>query len=129
MELGPAVLANRFVRLEPLAEPHREDLQAACDADPAVWPELYPWSMAGEHFDPRWDQLMADNAAGRFVSFAVVVDGRCGGTTSLIAPDPVNASVEIGATYYRPELRGGAVNPAAKRLLLEHAFAAGARRV
>ena len=37
--------------------------------------------------------------------------------------------MEIGATYYGPELRGGAVNPAAKRLLLANAFASGARRV
>ena len=40
-----------------------------------------------------------------------------------------NATLEIGGTYYRPELRGGAVNPAAKRLLMAHAFESGARRV
>jgi RimJ/RimL family protein N-acetyltransferase len=49
--------------------------------------------------------------------------------TSYIGPDPVNASVEIGGTYYHPDHRGGAVNPAAKLLMLDHAFAAGARRV
>ena len=37
--------------------------------------------------------------------------------------------MEIGGTYYHPDHRGGAVNPAAKRLMLDHAFAAGARRV
>ena len=37
--------------------------------------------------------------------------------------------MEIGFTYYAPDVRGGAVNPAAKRLLLGHAFDAGAQRV
>jgi len=37
--------------------------------------------------------------------------------------------VEIGGTYYGPDLRGGAVSPAAKRLLLANAFESGARRV
>ncbi|MFG3756611.1 GNAT family N-acetyltransferase, partial [Klebsiella pneumoniae] len=32
-------------------------------------------------------------------------------------------------TYYRPDWRGGPVNPAAKRLMIANAFAAGARRV
>ena len=37
--------------------------------------------------------------------------------------------MEIGGTYYHPDVRGGAVNPAAKRLLMGEAFARGARRV
>lgn len=37
--------------------------------------------------------------------------------------------MEIGGTYYRPDRRGGTVNPAAKHLLLDHAFASGAHRV
>ena len=36
--------------------------------------------------------------------------------------------LEIGGTYYRPDLRGGPVNPAAKRLMMGHAFECGARR-
>jgi RimJ/RimL family protein N-acetyltransferase len=49
--------------------------------------------------------------------------------SSCLNTDQVNAVTEIGATYYRPDVRGGAVNPAAKRLLLAHAFDGGARRV
>jgi RimJ/RimL family protein N-acetyltransferase len=129
MDLKAAVLENRFVRLEPMAERHREGLRAACEADPDVWPELYPFSWAFEHFEPTWAKLMADIAAGTTIGFAVVVDGRVGGITCFSSVDQGNGSVEIGGTYYRPELRGGAVNPAAKRLLLAHAFEAGARRV
>lgn len=122
-------MESRFVRLEPMGEAHREDLRAACAADPATWNELYPYSMLGEAFDATWARMQDDRAAGRLIPFAVMVDGRCRGMTCYIAPDAANAVVEIGGTYYAPEARGGAVNPAAKRLMLGNAFEAGGRRV
>lgn len=129
MRLEPRNLENRHVRLEPMAPAHREDLRAACDADPATWIDLYPYSMAGEHFDPTWARMMGDVEAGRTIAFAVVVHGRCRGVTCYSGIDAANGVVEIGGTYYDPALRGVAVNPAAKRLLLDHAFASQARRV
>jgi RimJ/RimL family protein N-acetyltransferase len=128
MRLEPKVLENRFVRLEPMSGIHREDLRAACDADPATWNDLYPYSLAGEHFDAGWARLYADPAADR-MNHALVADGRCVGVSSYLAIDPVNAALEIGGTYYAPDVRGGPVNPAAKRLLMAHAFESGARRV
>jgi len=129
MQLEPGVLENGVLRLEPMAEVHREDLRAACDADPATWSELYPYSMAGEHFDPMWRRMTEDVAAGRTIAMAVLVEGRCGGITCYSGIDPANGVAEIGGTYYRPDLRGGAVNPAAKRLMLGHGFDCGARRL
>ena len=38
-------------------------------------------------------------------------------------------ALEIGGTYYHPDIRGGPANPSAKRLLMAHAFESGARRV
>ena len=128
MRLEPGILEDHFVRLEPMDEPHREDLRAACDADPRIWTELYPYSWAGEHFDPRWRRLTNDVAEGRTIAFAVTLGGRCIGLSCYSAIDPDQASVEIGGTYYHPDHRGGAVNPAAKRLMLGHAFGAGCRR-
>lgn len=128
MNLEPKVLENRFVRLEPMDERHREDLRAACAADPEVWAALYPYSMLGEAFDEVWARQFADPGPG-WIGYAVIVDGRCMGMSSWLAIDPANRSVEIGGTYYHPAVRGGAVNPAAKRLLLGAAFDAGARRV
>ncbi len=127
MRIETKTLEDRFVRLEPLAAAHREDLRAACAADPDLWTELYPYSLDGEHFDPGWARMYARPDHAR-INFAVMADGRCQGVTSFLAIDPVNATVEIGGTYYAPTLRGGPVNPAAKRLLLGHAFACGARR-
>jgi RimJ/RimL family protein N-acetyltransferase len=128
MELGAPVLENAFVRLEPLGEAHREALRAACEADTEIWASLYPYSMAGEHFDPFWDRMQAERAAGRGLLFAVIAGGECVGSTGYLNMDPANRSLEIGGTYYRPDKRGGTVNPAAKHLLLGHAFASGVRR-
>lgn len=129
MSLTTPVLENRFVRLEPMAEAHREDFRAACNSDETTWRALYPYSWAGEHFEPSWARMLADREANRFWPYAVMADGRAAGISGYLTPDLENATVEIGGTWYRPDLRGGPVNPAAKRLLLAHAFDAGARRV
>lgn len=129
MKLVPAVLENRFVRLEPFEDRHKEPLRSACDADPDLWAALYYDSLGGEEFDGGWDAMRAQQARGSRIPFAVIHDGACVGLSTFIAPDARNASVEIGTTCYRPEARGGVVNPATKRLMLDHAFACGAGRV
>ncbi len=128
MQLEARVLESRYVRLEPMSEAHKADLRAACDADPKTWDELYPYPMHGAHFDKGWLRFYAEPPADR-MNFAVMSDGRCVGVSSFLRIDIPNASLEIGGTYYRPEVRGGAVNPGSKRLLMAHAFDSGARRV
>ncbi len=129
MQLEARNSHNPHVRLEPMAERHRAELQAACAADPQLWRDLYPHSMDPEHFDAGWTRMMAQAANGSWIPFAVLAQDRCVGMTSYIGPDRANATVEIGGTYYHPDHRGGAVNPATKRLMLGAAFEAGARRV
>jgi RimJ/RimL family protein N-acetyltransferase len=129
MQLQHIMLEDRFVRLEPLDDAHREGLRAACAADETVWRDLYPVSWAPAEFDASWATFAGENAAGRVITFAVIAGGLCVGMSSYMNIAPNNATVEIGATYYRPDARGGPVNPAAKRLLLGSAFEAGARRV
>jgi RimJ/RimL family protein N-acetyltransferase len=129
MKLVPAVLENRFVRLEPFEERHKEPLRAACDADPDLWPTLYYNSLGGAQFEAGWNGLRTQQAAGGRIPFAVVHAGEVVGLSTFIDIQPANRAVEIGTTYYRPSARGGVVNPAAKQLLLDHAFASGAARV
>ena len=129
MNLQPAILENRFVRMEPLAEAHRADLRAACAADPDTWRNLYIMSMLGDEFDRNFDRIQAEAAAGRTMPFALVVGGACQGMSNYLDVDRHHHTLEIGSTYYAPPLRGVAVNPAAKRLLLAHAFDGGADRV
>jgi RimJ/RimL family protein N-acetyltransferase len=128
MQLEPVTLENRWVRLEPMGEAHKAQFRATCDADPEVFEALYPYALHGEHFEPAWTRIFGLPPTQR-INFAVVVKGRCVGTTSYGRLEPQNATLEIGGTYYHPDFRGGATNPAAKRLLLDEAFARGARRV
>jgi len=127
MQLEPKVLENRFVRLEPLAERHKEELRAACAADPATWRDLYIISMLGEAFERAWERLT--DPAGKNFAFALVMDGVCRGMSSYLDVDNAHSTVEIGFTYYDPAVRGGVANPSAKRLLMAHAFESGAQRV
>jgi RimJ/RimL family protein N-acetyltransferase len=60
--------------------------------------------------------------------FAVILSGAVAGLTGF-PPEQAPGVVHVGGTYFRPEARGGPANPESKRLLLQHAFAAGARRV
>jgi RimJ/RimL family protein N-acetyltransferase len=75
--------------------------------------------------------MVAENAEGRFITFAVrrLADGSIIGSTSYLSIVPADAKVEIGFTWYTAQARGGAVNPEAKYLLLKNAFDAGYNRV
>lgn len=128
MELRAERLVWGPVVLEPIEDRHREPLRAATNADAEVWP-LYPYSMADPHFDDFWTGLRARQASGAAMPFAVCLNGECVGISCYLNIDPAQDSLEIGGTYYRPDARGGVVNPSAKLLLLGHAFASGARRV
>ncbi|MBJ7484807.1 GNAT family protein [Brevundimonas sp.] len=123
-------LEDDYVRLEPLSERLREPLRAALNCDPEAW-ALMVGSACGERFDAFFDAALGDMAKGTKVAWAVHRSSEdvIVGTTSLYEIKPEHRRCEIGATFYRPEARGGAVNPACKRLLLGHAFAAGAVRV
>ena len=129
MRLTEQVLENEYVRLEPLQDTHKEELREATNADQEIWTSLYPITMAGEHFDPFWQRIQNDHGIGSWIPFAVFASGRCVGITCYIRPEAGNRCVDIGSTYYRPEYRGGVVNPACKHLLLVYAFACGANRV
>jgi RimJ/RimL family protein N-acetyltransferase len=128
MQLEAKVLENRFVRLEPIAERHKEDLRASCEADPATWQDLYIVSMLGEAFEHGWDRF-ANGRSGKNITFALVIDGVCRGMSSYLDVDTSHNTVEIGFTYYDPAVRGGVANPSAKRLMMAHAFDSGAQRV
>jgi RimJ/RimL family protein N-acetyltransferase len=123
--LGPRTLTGRFIALEPLGERHRDGLLAAA-ADPETWTYI-----PVESFEKRLLWMMAENEAGRLMTFVVrrLVDGALVGSTSYLNIAPLDARVEIGFTWYAAQARGGATNPEAKSLLLENAFAAHYNRV
>jgi RimJ/RimL family protein N-acetyltransferase len=130
MILAAQVLENAFVRLEPFELSLRSEVQAALDCDPAAWDGMVA-AACGPHFDAWWTSAMTSLAAGSRIPWAVrrKVDGALVGTTSLYEIRREHRRCEVGSTFYRPEARGGPINPACKRLLLDHAFSAGAVRV
>lgn len=130
MEITAPVLAGRWVRLEPLAEEHREGLRAAADDD-RVW-EFLPAGGRGADFDRAFADALALRDAGKRLPYAVrlLASGTLVGATSYIEPVPQHKRVEIGWTWYRPDQWAGPVNPECKLLLLTHAFEAlGLNRV
>jgi RimJ/RimL family protein N-acetyltransferase len=130
VKIEPVVLENRWVRLEPFAPEVREAVRAAISVDPGAWSIMVSTAF-GDNFDPWWDGFVERMAAGRDTPYAVrrLSDGRIVGTSSLHDLFPQHRRVELGSTFYHPEARGGAINPASKRLLLQHAFDSGIVRV
>ena len=127
MDLAPATLEHKRVRLEPFEERHRDDLVKAA-ADPAIWRHI-PFPVVQRGYSAWFDDLRRDQAAGVFFPFAVHADGQVVGQSCYLNFRPRDSSVEIGATWYAPQAQGTFVNPTAKLLLLGHAFASGAERV
>lgn len=135
MKIEAVVLEDRFVRLELLKPALKDDVRAALDCDAPSWDSMVG-AAYGQYFEGWWVSAMAAMASGSRVAWVVRRKSDAGGergvlvgTTSLYEIKPEHRRCEIGSTFYRPEARGGAVNPACKRLLLDHAFSAGAIRV
>jgi RimJ/RimL family protein N-acetyltransferase len=130
MRLDAVPLENRFVRLEPLAPMLEDEVRAALDCDPASW-DIMVAAAYGPYFDAWWQAALRAMAQGTRIAWAVrrLDDGAVVGTTSLYEIRPDYRRCEVGSTFYRPEARGGPVNPSCKRLLLGHAFDGGAVRV
>jgi RimJ/RimL family protein N-acetyltransferase len=113
------------LRLEPLKEGHRAALRAACAEDLAIW-SIYATSYDPDHFDGGFDLLL-----GRpdWAPFAIFVADRLIGMSCYIAIDPERCVVEIGNTYYLPEVRGTGVNRRIKSLMIGRAIDCGFRRI
>lgn len=122
VEITAPPLSGRWVTLEPLAEEHREGLRAASDDD-RVW-QFLPAGGRGPAFDPAFDDALAQRAAGKRLPYAVRLrsSGELVGATGYIEPNALHKRVEIGWTWYRPDVWAGPVNPECKLLLMAHAF-------
>ena len=113
------------VRLEPLEEAHRESLQAACAKDLEIW-QVYATSYDPEHFDASFDLI---RSRPNWRCFAIFFRDELVGMSCYIGIEPERGVLEIGNTYYVPEMRGTGFNQKVKDLMLERAFGCGFRRV
>jgi len=120
-----APMAERDLRLEPLAAEHRRALKSACAEDPAIWP-IYSVSYDPEHFDESFDKLVSRRDAA---AFAILLDGTVVGMSAFLGIDADRGVLEIGNTYYVPRLRGTGFNRRVKDLMMGRAIACGYRRI
>ena len=121
MQPEAITLENAHVVLEPLKERHRAPLRDA-GADPALW-RFATRNQHNSNFDDWFDSRLAA-AAGDDATFAILekATGAYCGSSSFIDHDERHRRIEIGWTWYRRNVWGGAVNPAAKHALLSDAF-------
>jgi RimJ/RimL family protein N-acetyltransferase len=124
-DLQSPPLAEADLRLEPLAEKHREGLKAACALDREVWP-IYAVSYDPEHFDESFDKLRS-RPNGR--AFAILLGGELVGMSAYLGIDADRGVLEIGNTYYVPHLRGTGLNRRVKVLMIGRAIDCGFRRI
>ena len=121
-------IASAMVGLEPLDTIHMQGLRDACAAEQDIW-NIYPHSMLGEHFEPAVEAMVKN--PNRLPFAVLAVDGSerpVVGMSSYINPDS-HGVVEIGGTYIQPSVRGTGFNDSLKKLMIDHAFACGFRRI
>lgn len=115
----PIELADVHVRLVPLATDHADDLARATAGLEYAWYTSVPASVPDDI-----SQRLTWRDEGHMNPFAVLRNGVAVGMTTFCNIDQPNRRVEIGHTWLSPAVQRTAVNTAAKRLLLAHAFEA-----
>jgi len=120
-----APMAEGELRLEPMADAHRAGLKAACAGDDEIW-RIYVRSFDAEHFDASFEFI---RSRANWRCFAIVLGERLVGMSCFIGIEPERGVLEVGNTYYIPEMRGTGLNARVKTLMLGRAFACGFRRV
>jgi RimJ/RimL family protein N-acetyltransferase len=125
-------LEGELVRLEPLAERHREPLRSISGE-----PEIWRWidrrvSESPGGFDDWFDDRLAARTAKSEHGFATLKasDDQLLGSSSFLAPRPPHDGVEIGWTWLHPSAWRSGANIEAKLLMVTFAFdEVGAMRV
>ena len=116
-ELRPSgPLEGRIVRVEPIAERHREGLREAAEREPQIHRYTLLPTLG---FDPWFDAALE---YANEVPFVVHVDDRPVGSTRYLNIEPFHKRVEIGWTWLARPQWGTGANVETKYLLLRHAF-------
>jgi RimJ/RimL family protein N-acetyltransferase len=142
---APVSLLGPTVALRPLdLDRDVEPLHAASDGRPVSWGErsvgAYDADAVIWRFMPGGPFPSSRELAAYLGPLVHAADGRCLcvldarsgqrlGVVNLQANAPAHLKVELGNIWYSPVAQRSGVNTEATRLLLEHAFALGYRRV
>jgi RimJ/RimL family protein N-acetyltransferase len=120
----PPTLEGDGVRMEPIAERHREGLHAAL-ADERVWRWVKVNAAADRKtYDGWFDESLANVAALREFPFVTVSrdTGLPVGTSRYLSLRPADRGLEIGYSLVSPAAWGSGANSEAKLLMMEYAF-------
>lgn len=123
MFVGPVVLSDRGVRLEPLEPRHEEGLRAAA-ADGALWTLRITSVPEPDQTRQYIEDALRMRSEGHRFAFAVVdeASGAVLGSTSYHDILPAVKRVEIGYTWYARRAQRTHVNTTCKLLMMGHAF-------
>ena len=121
MALAKVTLEGAHVRLEPLEERHRAPVRPAAQ-HPGIF--TVTTSAYGALYDPYFTNALKRSDRAHELAFAVFHKelARYVGMTRYLSIDEGHKRLEIGSTWYEPEVWAGVVNPECKLLLLRHAF-------
>jgi RimJ/RimL family protein N-acetyltransferase len=122
------ILSEGNVHLMPFNDDYIEPLRAAYEQDQEIW-DIYPQCMIGDHFEAGFDAFYKHYLIGDWVGFAIFDREELVGLTNYINLDSTNGGLEIGGTYIAPSVRGTGFNRTMKKLMIEHAFDCGYRRI
>ena len=117
------ILEGDYVRLEPLALTHAEQLSVA-SADGNLSELWYTWIPDAAGMNAEIERRLGLYNAGTMMPFAVIdtATGIAIGMTTFMNIKLENLKVEIGSTWLGTSAQGTAVNPEAKLLMLSYAF-------
>jgi RimJ/RimL family protein N-acetyltransferase len=102
-------------------------MQRTLQSDPENW-LIQSVNATGPDFENYW-RMMADTPRRITLVAFDQASPRMAGTSSFLDIDPQHRTLEVGATWFRPEYRGTKMNAETKLLMLGQAFDAGALRV
>lgn len=136
VEIKPATLTGKHLRLEPLSTDHVKDLDYACrdsaDGRRTIWRYLIDARTYREHgMAGLVKALLERQAAGTDLPFAIIdlKSGNAVGTTRFMEIEVENRVVEVG-TWIGLAFQREGLNLESKHLMLKHAFdTLGALRV
>jgi len=125
-DIGPIVhpatpiLQNQFVRMEPLANDHRERLRAAANEDSNIF-RFMPTDLSGDGFDAWMDRSLSQSTEWVWTVIDLAKN-QVVGSTRYLNIELTHKRVEIGTTWYAPRFWGGVVNPSCKFLMFQYGF-------
>lgn len=123
MIVEPVTLVGRRVRLEPLAEHHRDALAVAI-SDGKLWDIPVTMVPHPTELDAFYARVAEAEKSGRELAFATIdiESNTVVGSTRFMNIDVAHRRAEIGFTFLATSAQRTHVNTEAKFLMLRHAF-------